>query len=213
MPSNTLSVGQVKGYARQAGWSGAHLDIAVAVAKAESGFNARAHNPVPPDNSYGLWQINMIGELGPSRRRAYGLKSNDALYDPATNARVAYAIYKAAGRSFRPWTTYTGGSYRKFLSLAKNGEIGDVPNRDIDTEKVAEEMRETIRDGGGGILGNGLLSQLYSLNETIRKATLTWLIVIIALVLIILGIVVIIRKQAAGAIPGVAGKLAEGLVK
>jgi hypothetical protein len=42
--------------------------VAVAIALAESGGNPAAHNPVPPDDSWGLWQINMRGHLGPVRR-------------------------------------------------------------------------------------------------------------------------------------------------
>jgi phage protein D len=86
---------------------------------AESGGNSRAlnNNPATGDLSYGLWQINMIGQLGPDRRRQFGLSSNDALYDPATNARVARSIYQSQG--IRAWGAYTNGSYRQFLPAAQ----------------------------------------------------------------------------------------------
>lgn len=86
--------------------------LAAAIAMAESGGNERAHNGTPPDDSYGLWQINMYGSLGPSRRAQFGLSSNSDLYDPATNARAAVAIYSAQG--YRAWGAYTNGSYRRF---------------------------------------------------------------------------------------------------
>lgn len=106
-----LSAGEIAYYAQQAGFSTAESVAAVGIALAESGGDTQAHNSKPPDDSYGLWQINMLGALGPERRKKYGLSSNDALYDPATNARVAYGIYKDAGAKFTPWSTYTNRSY------------------------------------------------------------------------------------------------------
>lgn len=112
-----LSDAQIAGAAKAAGFSGSALAKAVAIALAESGGNPRAHNAVPPDNSYGLWQINMLGSMGPSRRRQFGLKSNSDLYDPTTNAKAAYAI-SGSGKNFKPWTTYTSGAYLRFMSRA-----------------------------------------------------------------------------------------------
>lgn len=82
--------------------------IATAIALAESGGNPRAHNPVPPDNSFGLWQINMIDTLGPDRRKKLGLSRNEELFDPPTNARAARLVFLEANKEFRPWTTFTG---------------------------------------------------------------------------------------------------------
>lgn len=87
------------------------LATAVAVALAESGGNERAHNPVPPDDSYGAWQINMYGSLGPARRAKYGLKSNEDLYDLKTNARVMFDISNG-GKNWKPWSTYNGARYK-----------------------------------------------------------------------------------------------------
>jgi hypothetical protein len=109
-----------------AGFTGGGLDTAVAVAMAESGGNATAHNPVGLDNSYGLFQVNMLGGMGPDRRARYGLASNEALYDPATNARVAY-LMSNGGTNWGAWTTYTSGKFRQFLGLDKavtNGGSG-----------------------------------------------------------------------------------------
>jgi cell wall-associated NlpC family hydrolase len=54
------------------------------------------------DRSYGLFQINMLGNLGPARLKQYGLANNEALLDPATNARVAYQMSKG-GTDFGAW--------------------------------------------------------------------------------------------------------------
>jgi hypothetical protein len=110
-----LSYAQLEGLWVNAGGSAGSAPLAAAIAMAESGGNPTSHNPVPPDDSYGLWQINMLGSMGPSRRKTYGLKSNTDLYDPATNARVAVAMSNK-GTNFRPWSTFTNGMYKKFLN-------------------------------------------------------------------------------------------------
>lgn len=86
-----------------------------AIAQAESSGNPLAHNTRGSDNSYGLWQINMLGGMGPSRRAKYGLGSNEDLFDPATNARIALAMHRAAG-GYKDWSTFRTGAYSKFLS-------------------------------------------------------------------------------------------------
>jgi Lysozyme like domain len=91
------------------------IATATAIAWAESVLDPRAHNATPPDDSYGLWQINMLGRLGPARRTKFGLQSNDELYAPAVNAR-AMASISLGGTNWQPWTTYTSGAYRQYLS-------------------------------------------------------------------------------------------------
>jgi hypothetical protein len=83
---------------------------------AESGGHSRSHNTNAStgDNSYGLFQINMIGTMGPNRRKQFNLKSNDQLFDPLTNARAAYAISNH-GTNWTPWSTYKSGAYKKYL--------------------------------------------------------------------------------------------------
>lgn len=115
-----LSPEQIARHAHDAGFRGQDLTIAVAVALAESGGDPRAHNPTPPDNSYGLWQINMLGAMGPARRREFGLGSNRELFDPAENARAANKI-SGDGRSWTPWSTYTNGAYKRHLDEARRG--------------------------------------------------------------------------------------------
>lgn len=110
-----ISDAAIAGFAKTAGLSGQAVAVAVAVALAESGGNTQDHNVIPPDNSYGLWQINMLGDMGPERRARYGLRSNEDLYDPAINARVMAGISNV-GRDWSAWTTYTRGTYRLYLN-------------------------------------------------------------------------------------------------
>lgn len=75
-----------------------NVDTMLAICQCESGGNPNALNPVPPDYSVGLFQINLYGALAASR------PSEAALYDPATNVATAYGIWKAQG--YGGWTCY-----------------------------------------------------------------------------------------------------------
>lgn len=121
-----LSGNQIYALAKQVGLSDNNAQIAAAIAMAESGGNTTSHNSTPPDDSYGLWQINMLGSLGPARRALYGLASNEALYDPLTNAKVMSAI-SHQGQNFTPWTTYTSGRYKQYLQgVTAKGAAADA---------------------------------------------------------------------------------------
>ncbi len=95
----------IAGYARTAGFSGFDLDIAVAIALAESHGNPNAVGDLDLGRSIGLWQINLA---------AHPEYLEEQLYDPQTNANAAFAIYQAAGNSFSPWTTFQTGAYQQF---------------------------------------------------------------------------------------------------
>lgn len=132
LPRVQLTDAQIAGAAKSAGFSGNALVIAVAVALAESSGNARAHNKIPPDNSYGLWQINMLGDMGPERRKKFGISSNDELFNPNVNAKAAYAISNG-GKNWRPWSTYLFGNYLAYMPRARKAAgnpdtSGDFPS-------------------------------------------------------------------------------------
>ena len=122
----TLS--QMQQILRQAGWPESLIVTMAAIGMAESSGNPRAHNATYPDDSYGLWQINMLGNLGPKRRAQYGLASNSDLYDPLTNARIALDIYQQQG--LRAWGPYVTGVYQKYLPASqtayKPGAQGEI---------------------------------------------------------------------------------------
>ena len=77
-----------------------------AIGMHESSGNPNARNTTYPDNSYGLFQVNMLDEpgyrLGEERRQKYNITNNDLL-NPQTNARVALDIMRTQGRS--AWST------------------------------------------------------------------------------------------------------------
>ena len=74
------------------GFEGKALKVAWAVVKKESNGRPLAFNGnvKTGDNSYGIFQINMIGGLGVARRDKFDLESNKDLFDPVVNAQIAY---------------------------------------------------------------------------------------------------------------------------
>lgn len=86
------------------GFEGEGLRQAWAVGMKESTGHPLAHNTnrATGDNSYGLFQINMLGKLGPYRLEKFDLPSYEALFDPVTNAEVAYHMSNE-GTNFGHW--------------------------------------------------------------------------------------------------------------
>lgn len=101
-PKTMLSDAQLISILKQAGFSGYGLKYAWAIAVKESTKRPMAYNK--SSDCYGLFQINMSGSLGPSRVEKYNLSSEDDLFDPLTNAKVAYQMSNA-GKNWSAWST------------------------------------------------------------------------------------------------------------
>jgi cell wall-associated NlpC family hydrolase len=114
MPRYTAE--QIYGFARRAGFSPDQAATMTAIALAESGGNSRAHNPHGED-SRGLWQIN--GRAHPDLLRRFDL------YDPAQNARAAYAVSRH-GADISPWTVTHGGSSARYLQHRETAQAAAV---------------------------------------------------------------------------------------
>lgn len=86
------------------GFEGRALKVAWAVVKKESNGRPLAFNGnvKTGDNSYGIFQINMIGGLGVARRDKYELNSNKELFDPVVNAQIAYLMTNE-GSNWSSW--------------------------------------------------------------------------------------------------------------
>jgi len=104
-----LSEGTLAELLRNAGFPEDKVPLMVNIAKRESGLRPDAHNPnaATGDNSYGLFQINMIGNLGPARLKEYagiGVSSYEDLKDPWKNVQAAKKVFDSQGLG--AWTTY-----------------------------------------------------------------------------------------------------------
>ena len=112
--STILTPEDIKSLLIISGFEGKGLKTAFGIVMKESTGRPYAHNQNSNtgDNSYGLFQINMIGSLGPARREQFGLESNEDLFNPLTNAAIAYRISEG-GTNWGPW----GGVSRKVLNF------------------------------------------------------------------------------------------------
>jgi hypothetical protein len=97
-----LSEKELDSILRQAGFSGYGLKMAKAIVFYESTNRPMALNK--SSNCYGLFQINMTGSMGPDRRKKYGLKSNEDLYNPLISAQIAYQMSNG-GKNWSAWST------------------------------------------------------------------------------------------------------------
>lgn len=104
----TLSDRQIAAAAAGAGFPPGEIATAVAVALAESSGNPNALNP---SGAAGLWQI--LRSAHPDLFARYRWN------DPNDNARMAYAVWRDAGQSWRPWVAYTTGRHLAYVGRAR----------------------------------------------------------------------------------------------
>jgi hypothetical protein len=113
---------ELKNLLKLVGFEGQGLKTAWAVVMTESNARPKAHNSNTRtgDNSYGLFQINMIGTLGDDRLEKFDLDKNADLLNPVTNAEIAFHM-SASGTNFSAWKVqgYNQGSERFESFLAE----------------------------------------------------------------------------------------------
>lgn len=129
---------QVAQMARNAGFSEADIPTVVAISQAESSGRANAVNNANTNGTsdYGLMQINSVHSdlLG-----KYDWK------DPQQNLDMAYQIYKDAGNSFTPWSTYNSGDYNKFMNIGNGAASAIIPAGPVGvTSQTTSGLRQTI---------------------------------------------------------------------
>lgn len=186
---------RVAAYAHNAGWSGEALVIAIAVAKAESGwkFDAKGGPNKNGTYDYGLFQINEIHKPSDAEKTM-----------PLPNAKRAFAIYKGAGNRFSPWSAYNNGAYKKHMTDARNA-VKDLQRRGSDWE------RETIKNAGKdnhNLAGdpdipnplNAVGDQFSGITNKIEKFGSGLLAVMVALVFIGLGVAILLRSAGMNAV-------------
>ena len=162
MPSKVIATGklnldEVLFLLREVGFPEEALPKMVAIALAENeplDANKIRNTPDTGDLSYGIFQINMIGDLGPARREMLGIQSNEELLDPLTNAKAALAVYEERKRrkqgtedGFTAWSTYKKDRYNEFLpqaiTLVNRTKSTMIPSR--------SRMETNILSGGRGM--------------------------------------------------------------
>jgi hypothetical protein len=116
--ATSLTDRQLKELLHAVGFRGQGLVKAWAVAKKESNGRPLAFNGnvKTGDNSYGIFQINMLGMLKEGRQDKFGLNFNSELLNPVINAQVAYHM-SAGGKNWSAWhgvTPKTKSLMKKF---------------------------------------------------------------------------------------------------
>ena len=129
----------------QGGFTEQQIPAMMEIAKRESSLNPLALNPNADtgDLSYGLFQINMLGDMGPERRKALGLKSNEELYDPATNVRAAKYIYDMQGP--QAWSVYdaTDPAFTNLnLNDSNNLNVQNTYNFTVEEKEKPKEKKD-----------------------------------------------------------------------
>jgi len=106
--ATSLSDKDLKNLLQLIGFEGQNLKEAWAIAKKESNGRPFAFNGNinTGDSSYGIFQINMLGMLGPDRRNKYDLDHNADLFNPVVNAKVAFKMSNG-GEDWGAWKGMT----------------------------------------------------------------------------------------------------------
>jgi hypothetical protein len=107
-PSQQLSDKNLKQLLATVGFEGKALKTAWAIAKRESNGRPLAYNGnrKTGDSSYGIFQINMLGDLGVDRKEKFNLRSNISLFDPVINAEITYYMTDG-GKNWSAWKGLT----------------------------------------------------------------------------------------------------------
>lgn len=114
--SYSLTDSELVDLLKTTGFKGKALKIAWAVAKAESNGRPLAFNGniKTLDQSYGVFQINMLRMLGEDRRERFDLDHNADLFNPVINAKIVYRMTRG-GEDWSSWSSYNKGAHYKWL--------------------------------------------------------------------------------------------------
>lgn len=153
----------VYGYLRNAGFDPEHARMLVAIAQRESGLDPskRCKNCVPKqgggyyqEDSIGLFQINMLGNLGTHRMALLGLDSPSDLLDPEVSAAAAYALW--AGNDANLNTLWSINRDEPFPYRAQYlARLSALPPASALEAQVAGNLGGGGSGNGGGDGGDG----------------------------------------------------------
>lgn len=144
----------------------------LAISWRESRLNPSAHVKDSDDDSYGLFQINMLGDLGPGRRKQYRITDNKELLDPKVNVRAARMLY-GDGRGIKHWNhggSPLGGIPSSTITWAKEtaSSIG-LPTTGDPFDTGYMPMPKTSAPTAGKTVSNSTTNNnSYNINPTIN---------------------------------------------
>ena len=148
---STLNAQQIASLLQKQGVAKEKIPTMTAIALAESSGRLQAFNPNSQtgDRSYGLFQVNMHGGLGPARMKEFGLKSEKDLFNPETNVKAAKRILESQGLG--AWSVYKGGQYKQFLPEAQKAlsSLGTAPAMPTQAPQQAAQQAAQQQLTGG----------------------------------------------------------------
>ena len=174
--------GKLSRWLTDAGFKGKHHREAWSIVHRESGGDPRRLYTTNDEESYGLFQINMLaGGLEKERNERFrryvpGFKNKEDLFDPTINARAA-AYMSQKGRNWSAWSaTYDPSkSYDEYApsashgmeTVSRDGPVNVHQGEMIFPAAVAQDFRDALREA----LNGGGAKQPVSIHLTIDKAS------------------------------------------
>lgn len=154
-----LSPAAIYSLAIGAGLSPAAATTATAIALAESGGRPDAVGDVGLQDgtwgpSVGLWQVRSLK----AQSGTGGPRDATRLADPVFNAQ-SMAQISGAGANFKPWTTYTQGTYKSHLAQVSSTVPAAAQFPDATAPAAAGSsagQSVAAQMGTGGLFGTGL---------------------------------------------------------
>ena len=147
VPAGAMDPAEIARLLYKRGFRGRDITRMLAIAGRESNWRPSAFNGKPPDKSYGLFQINMLGKLGPVRRERYGISSDEELFDPRINVKAARLEF--GDGNYAPWSI-DGNPMAKTESW--------MPKAQATTKQLGYDSGDpmpTRGSGGGNVQVNG----------------------------------------------------------
>jgi len=145
----------------------------LAISWRESRWNPKAYNGnrSTGDDSYGLFQINMLGDMGPKRAKDFGITDYKELFDPITNVKAARIMY--GGGNLNPWNkhgTPTGGIPNSTIDLSKEiaGSLGFPTGDPSDKGYTPQKQKNSSASGSTTIKTGETINNTFNVNPTIN---------------------------------------------
>ncbi len=156
----------------KAGFRGDDIVKGVAISERESKWNSLAHNKnrATGDNSYGLFQINMLDKLESGRVKDFGIASKEDLFDPQTNASSAKKMYdgrkKSGDNPWHDWGPYRGKPETFNTDMTKATSIVNSVDFGGDPMGVASTSRPSSGSGDVSVIGGATFNIAPTINIT-----------------------------------------------
>lgn len=156
-----LSLSQIEGDLEAAGWPSSDIPTAAAIAEAESSGNPAA---IGPGGSWGLWQVQ------PQYHPDISQTTN-----PVQQASSALSIFRAAGSSFAPWSTYLEGTYQQYLGAATSA-LGTATSPVAGSAGTSSSTTSSATGNPVTDLGHGVAQALTNGGDDLRALVNNYLV-------------------------------------